>query len=240
MIFDIHCHILPGVDDGAKTAGSTKRMLKMASEEGIDAIVATPHFTCGMDVEKVQEIKDLYVAVRKWWKQKEPSKELYLGNELMYSEGLVQALEEGIAMTMNDTRYVLVEFPVYVELTYVQKAIQRLQYAGYIPIIAHIERYKYLQDRKKIQELVDMKVYIQVNVSSIIGSHGLMTQHRIMSYIKGGLVHFIATDAHGSKARPPEIKQCVQYLEKKLGAAKVHQILEENPAKMLRGEELNG
>ena len=70
MIFDIHCHILPGVDDGAKTAGSTKRMLKMASEEGIDAIVATPHFPCGMDVEKVQEIKDLYVAVRKWWKQK--------------------------------------------------------------------------------------------------------------------------------------------------------------------------
>lgn len=240
MIFDIHCHILPSVDDGAKTAGSTKRMLKIASAEGIDAIVATPHFTCGMDAQQMQEIKELYVTVRNWWKKNEPNKELYLGSELMYSEGLVDALEQGIAMTMNDTRYVLIEFPVYVEFTYVQRAIQRLQYAGYIPIIAHVERYKYLQDRKKIQELVDMKAYIQVNVSSIIGSHGLMTQRRITGFIKSGLVHFIATDAHGSKARTPEIKQCVQYLEKKIGAAKVHQILEENPAKMLRGEELDG
>lgn len=240
MIFDIHSHILPGVDDGSKDADETKRMLQIAVEEGIDAIVATPHFVCGMSEKQTQKRKELYDSIRRWWQQKEPDKEFYLGNELFYSESLVDALEEGIALTMNGTRYVLVEFPIYVEFPYVEKAIQSLQYAGYIPIVAHVERYDYLQDRGKIQRLVDMGAYMQVNVSSIVGGHGIIAQHRVVRYLKAGLIHFVASDSHGSRVRKPEMRQCVAYLERKIGVKKTHQILEKNPEKMLKGEELDG
>lgn len=240
MIFDIHTHILPDVDDGAKDADETKRMLQIASEEGVDAIVATPHFTCGMSKKQTQKRIELYEAVRNWWKKKEPDKELYLGNELFYGESLVEALEEGVALTMNGTRYVLVEFPIYADFSYVQKAVRTLQYAGYFPIIAHVERYENMQDRGKIQSLVDMGAYIQVNVSSIIGNHGLIAQHRIVRYLKAGLIHFVASDAHGARVRRPEMQQCREYLEKKIGEKKTRQILEINPEKMLKGEEIDG
>ena len=179
MIFDIHTHILPDVDDGAKDADETKRMLRVASDEGIDAIVATPHFTCGMSKKETQKRIQLYEAVRNWWKKQEPDKELYLGNELFYGESLVEALEEGVALTMNGTKYVLVEFPIYAEFLYIQKAVRTLQYAGYLPIIAHVERYENMQDRGKIQSLVDMGAYMQVNVSSVIGNHCSAPYHTL-------------------------------------------------------------
>lgn len=82
---------------------------------------------------------------------------------MYYSDGIIEALDQGIALTMNGTKYVLVEFPVYVEFPYIQKAVQRLLYAGYIPIIAHVERYERIRKRTHIEELVDMGAYIQVN-----------------------------------------------------------------------------
>lgn len=240
MIFDIHCHILPAVDDGARNESSTDRMLRIASSEGINVIVATPHFAYGREKEEVEEIKRKYAEVRTWWKKRGPDKEMYLGNELFYSEGVIEALEAGQALTMNGTKYVLVEFPIYAEFSCVQKAIQKLQYAGYIPIIAHVERYEHLRKKGVMQELVHMGAYMQVNASAILGKHGMITKYYVMQMIKQGLIHFVATDAHGSRERRPEMQQCVAYLEKKLGVSKTHQLLQENPMRMLKGEELDG
>ena len=240
MIFDIHSHILPGVDDGAKDMDVTKRMLQVAAEEGIDAIVATPHFACGMKRKYTEKRKEIFETVREWWKQEEPNRAIYLGNELLYSEGIVDALEAGTALTMNDTQYVLVEFPVYVDFLYVEKAIRNLQYAGYSTIIAHVERYEHMQERGKLRALTDMWAYLQVNASTVTGTHGLIAQHRTMRYLKEGLIHFVATDAHSARVRKPEISGCAAYLERKLGERKARRILEENPSRMLRGEELYG
>lgn len=240
MIIDVHCHILPDVDDGALDGKTTKKMLRQSVEEEIDAIVATPHFSCGMQEDEVRAIKKKYLAVRRWWNENEPEKKLYLGGELYYSEGLIEALDQKIAMTMNGTRYVLVEFPIYLNFQNIQKAIQKLLYAGYIPIIAHVERYERIRDCDKIAELVEMGAYIQVNASTLLGNEGLRIKFYVSKLMKKGLVHFVGTDAHDAEDRAPRMKQCVKYLEKKLGKMKASQILEENPMKMLRGEELNG
>lgn len=240
MIFDIHCHILPSVDDGARNEDSTKRMLKIAAKEGTSAIVATPHFACGRSEEKQGEILEKYQMVSAWWKEYSSKKELYLGNELFYGEGIVEALQSGKALTMNGTRYVLVEFPTYVDFLSLKRGVQTLLYAGYIPIIAHIERYENLNKKDKVQELVDMGAYIQVNASAILGKHGFMTKLFVMKLLKESLVHFVATDAHGSRERAPELRECAIYLKKKLGTAKARQILEKHPMQMLKGEELNG
>lgn len=240
MVIDVHSHILPGVDDGARDGKSAARMLRIASEEGIDAIVVTPHFVNGTDKEKTLLIKKRYAVVRKWLKERYPDMVLYLGNELYYSDGIIEALDQGIALTMNGTKYVLVEFPVYVEFPYIQKAVQRLLYAGYIPIIAHVERYERIRKRTDIEELVDMGAYIQVNASSIIGKHGFSEKRYIKGLLKKHLVHFVGTDAHNSKDRKPEIMDCINYLVKKFGMEEARRLLEENPDKMLRGEEIDG
>lgn len=240
MIFDMHCHILPGVDDGARNEGSTERMLNIACEDGVDGIVATPHFAYGQEKETLEGIKRKYWKVRDLWKEMGRDKELFLGNEVFYSEGVVDSLNSGIALTMNGTRYVLVEFGVDAGPSYVEMAIQKLRYAGYHPIIAHVERYPKLKRVKTLQGLIEMGAYLQVNASTLCGEHGFMERHRMMRLMKLGLIHFVATDAHDSRARRPKLKECTEFLQKELGEEKVRQIFEENPIRMLRGEELNG
>lgn len=240
MIFDIHCHILPNVDDGAKDGKTTKRMLQRAVEEGIDAIVATPHYSCEMEDEEIEQIRQKFLMIQKWWKEKEPDKELYLGSELYYSEGLIAALERGAALTMNGTRYILVEFPIYLNYQNIKKAVQKLLYSGYIPIVAHVERYERMKKLEMVSELVDMGALIQVNVSSVIGRNGFKDRFYVMKLIKKHVVHFVGTDAHDTEVRMIRMRACSQYLEKKLGKEKAAQILEENPRRMLEGEELNG
>ena len=240
MIFDIHCHILPNVDDGAKDGKTTKRMLQRAVEEGIDAIVATPHYSCEMEDEEIEQVRQKFLMIQKWWKEKEPDKELYLGSELYYSEGLIAALERGAALTMNGTRYILVEFPIYLNFQNIKKAVQKLLYAGYIPIIAHVERYERMKKLEMVSELVDMGALIQVNVSSVIGRNGFKDKFYVMKLIKKHVVHFVGTDAHDTEVRKIRMQACLQYLEKKLGKEKAAQILEENPRRMLEGDELNG
>ena len=240
MVVDIHCHILPGVDDGAKTSKSTMRMLKIAAEEGTDVIIATPHFVNGTELEKVVDMKRRYIAVKRWMAENYPEMQLYLGNELFYSDGIVEALEQKVAMTINNTRYVLVEFPIYAEFAYVRNAVQNLLYAGYIPVIAHVERYEEMHKKSYIEELVEMGAYIQVNASSVVGKHGFKIKHYVKKLLKADLVHFVGTDAHGSKHRRPEMQECRDYLVKKLGVEDAYRILEENPMCMLRGEEIDG
>lgn len=240
MIIDMHCHILPGIDDGARDEGSMERMLRIAGTEGIEAIVATPHYMLGQDEKELEAIKIKYDLARKAWKKRGLQKELYLGNELLWEDGIVEALDSGKALTMNGTSYVLVEFLPDAGEMYIENAIRRLQYAGYLPIIAHVERYERLQNQKVLRKLVDMGVYLQVNVSTVLGKHGFFLKHRVLRWMQEGLVHFVGSDAHNSKTRRPEMKECVQYLNKKLGVTKTRQILEKNPMRMLEGEKLNG
>lgn len=239
MVIDIHCHILPNVDDGARSDKIMFQMLHMAAEEEIDAIVATPHFICGAKKGIEEEIKKKYEAACRWLQEMYPDKQLFLGSEIYYSDGVVEALEQGLAFTMNGTRYILIEFPGYVEFGYVRKAIQQLLYAGYMPVIAHVERYKHLK-RGHVKELVDMGAYIQVNTSSIIGKQGFREKLYVYGLLRKRLVHFIGTDAHGLRERRPDMKKCRCYLEKKIGKAEANRILSENPTKMLRGEKIDG
>ena len=240
MIYDIHCHVLPRVDDGASSTENAQRMLRIASKEKTNVIVATPHFSCETEQSQTERVKEKYRLVSEWWKEMKPNHEMYLGNELYYGEGIIEALEEGRALTMNGTRYVLVEFPTYAEYSYIYRAVQNFLYADYIPIIAHVERYDSLRKKSNVEELVDLGAYLQVNASTVTGKHGFFTKLFVMNLMKQNLIHFIGTDAHGTKERRPEMRACVEYMVKKLGKKKARQILEKNPMAMLKGEEIDG
>lgn len=240
MIADIHCHILPGIDDGAKTLQETKKMLQMAKKEKIGKILATPHFNCERKVGFSKECQKAYEEICKELEERDLGIELFLGNEIFYSSGVLEALKKGEALTLNYTQYILIEFAPYVELLTIKKAVQELQMAGYFPILAHIERYECLKKEENVRNLVDMGAYIQVNASSLTGRLGMRTQWYLKKLMRHELVHVVATDAHGSKERRPRIQDAAGYIRKKAGIDFCRKVTEENPEKIIKGEKICG
>lgn len=239
-MFDIHCHILPGVDDGAETIEETRKMLRMAKKEKIETILATPHYNCERKEGFSKKCQEVYEEVCKEIEAMNLDIELFLGNEIFYSSGVLEALKAGEALTLNHTRYVLIEFTPYVELLTIKKAVQELQIAGYFPILAHIERYECLRKEADIQNLIDMGACIQVNASSLTGRMGTKIKWYLKKLIRHGLVHVVATDAHSSKERRPKIQDAAGYIKKKAGIEVCRRVTEENPKKIIRGEKICG
>lgn len=240
MIIDIHSHILPGVDDGAKSLDEALQMLEIAMQEGIEAMIATPHYEVGMKKGYVKKCLDVYAKLQENILTKELPIQLYLGNEIYYSESVLELLQKGEINTINSTPYVLVEFPIHIGQQSMERALNNLFYAGYWPIIAHAERYSVLRDIDKVSNLVRSGVYIQVNADAILGEEGWTTKRFCRRLMKKGLMHIVATDAHRANRRKPIIKECLEYIEKKYGKDYRKQVSEDNPLKILKGEKIGG
>ncbi len=238
MIIDIHSHILPGIDDGAKNMQETIEMIHMAVEEGIDAIIATPHYEVGAASEKNARYQEVFEEVQQYITGQQIPLQLYQGNEIYYSGSIPEILQQGRARTMNQSRYVLIEFSYGAEYISMQRALSMLLYAGYWPILAHVERYTTLRKMNRLEEIVRMGVYIQLNASAIIGRDGWQTRRYCHKLLKNQLVHAIGTDAHGSQRRRPKIRECIAYLDKKYGIEYRKQICEHNPISIIRGEKI--
>ena len=137
-IIDVHAHILPGVDDGSENWNESIEMLRMAYEQGIRTIIATPHYHQGQDIERLKETTGI---LRQEAQKLDPEYGIFLGQELMDSEGILDELRKGRALTMAGSRYVLIEFLPNVSYSRLYQRLRQLQGAGYIPILAHAERY---------------------------------------------------------------------------------------------------
>ena len=154
----------------------------------------------------------------------------YVGNELYYSSETVHSLEEGLACTMADSSYVLVEFGPMDSLEHIRGGIYQILSAGYRPIIAHAERYESVCAKVgNVEDLVAMGCYIQVNAGSVMGQYGMGIRQFLKKVMKRELVHFIATDCHDKSRRSPKLLECARYMEKKFGKEYTHRLLCENP-----------
>jgi protein-tyrosine phosphatase len=237
--FDIHAHILPGVDDGAKNLDETFRMLYIAYEEGIRVIVATPHFIAGNQNVPVEKILELFYEVSQAVKKAGIMLNIILGNELLYNMDMIDSLNRGDALTIDGTRYILVEFPIFTSFREMWKGLNHCIFAGYIPILAHVERYPCLiNDPSFVGNLIDLGAYIQVDLSSI---EGKITDPKVRfchKLLKKEWVHFLGTDAHGAYDRVPRAKRAIAFLKRKYGENKVIQLLWENPMTMLEDKHL--
>lgn len=216
---DIHCHILPGVDDGAESMDMTVKMLRTAWSEGIHTMIATPHYREGhVQISPVQ-LHTLYRQVLLEAQKIDSGFRIFLGNELYNCYHLDEYLEGGKVLTMAGTAYILVEFSPSKSYSEMRAAFRKLQMAGYRPILAHAERYSCLQqDDSRAEELVGSGVYIQLNAGSVTGKNGYRAQSFSRGLLKYGLAHFLATDAHNMRDRGPEMKKCMDFVEKKYGS----------------------
>lgn len=232
---DIHTHILPNIDDGSKSVEETFKMIELAYAEGIRTIYATPH--CGrynpdFDLERTRKV---YELVAKELKNIHPDMELILGNEILYDSDAPDDLKAGKIATLGDSKYVLVEFMFKVDFASMVAGIRELRDAGYIPIVAHIERYSCLQGNIDRAELLHQEgALLQVNSDMLVErpyflkddsratifhrTPKLSTDQKYKNaawdFVRAGLVDFLASDAHSSEYRVPVMKTAILMIYK--------------------------
>ncbi len=234
---DIHCHILPGVDDGSPDMATSLEMLRIADKNGITHLILTPHHK-PMHHNVSPEHNVVY---RK--KLQEAAKEagikakLFSGNEIYYSDETMEELIEGKICSLAGSDYVLVEFHPTNPYKAIQNAVSRVQAAGFIPIIAHVERYSDIVSHPaRVKDLIEMGSLIQVNASSIMGKYGFGISHFTKKLLKEELVHFVASDAHDTGRRAPNLLDCRNYVERKYGEDYGKKLFFTNPANVIRNE----
>ena len=236
---DMHCHIIPHVDDGARTTSQALRMIKIAYENGIRTMIATPHYEVGKYENNQEKILKYYNKVKQYATQRFPDFHLYLGNEIYYIFGVVDSLNDGSIFTLAESDYVLVEFSPNDTLEYIEKSLYEIVNGGYTPILAHVERYEnVMKSYHYVERFVDMGVYIQTNVSTLAGRSGHRMRRKILKLIKKNLVHFIGTDAHSDGRRSPEAEAGLEYLLKKTDEETVNTLFKDNALKVLQNEDI--
>ena len=237
---DIHCHILPGVDDGSQTPEETKAMLQKAWDEGIQIMVATPHYHKQRGKNDIELIKKQLLLTRKLAKEVHPKMQICLGMEIYYGEDVPELLKERRVVSIRKSRYILVEFSPGDEFQYILNAVRKLQMSGHTVIIAHIERYNCLRkDISNVEYLREMGAYLQVNTGSITGSYGRSVNKFLREVLKAHLVQLVGTDAHGSERRTPKMQEAYKEVVKRCGEEYADQIFGQNAKKVLRNEEID-
>jgi len=236
---DIHSHILPGVDDGARDMNQTRHMLQLAYQEGIRFMIATPHYEIGCSNMEITKLREVFEQVSLEAHKINKDFQIALGNELFFSMGIIEALQRGEALTIAGTRYILVEFEPNVSYRKIQESLHHCVIEGYIPILAHVERYHCLVEQPNyVEKLIAEGAYIQMNLSSIRGGITSPKANFCKKLLRQELVHFLGTDSHDTAVRAPNAKETVNYLVKKYGEVVVQQLLWDNPRRMLENKHL--
>ena len=232
---DIHIHVIPGIDDGSGSLEESLSMLRIAAAQGVTSVIATPHssaFDFGYD-QVFREHAALQSAVSE---QKIPVR-IFLGTEILCYESdmdeIIHYLQNGIYPTLNRTRYVLAEFFPNAAKKAIYYCLRRLQEAGFIPVLAHAERYHNL-DLKSAIELHSEGVLIQINVYSVKQEDYDRIKKRARKYLEHRLVDFVGSDAHGMMHRPPSYTPGIEYLYSNYERAYVDMILQDNAATLLK------
>ncbi len=233
---DIHSHILPAVDDGSVSMGQTKNMLRIAHEEGINYIIATPHYGAGCRNPDQEELRSKLELVRQEAKQIDESFHIDLGNELFFSDDIIEHLRKKKALTLAGTRYILVEFASAEAYGIIKTGLHRLLIYGYLPILAHVERYECLyQNYEGIYEMLRIGAYMQMNISGILGKHADRKVTHCRKLIEYELVHILGTNSHSDYGRAPRMKEGLELIRKKYGDSVINKFLE-NSTKLLNNQ----
>ncbi len=234
---DIHSHILPAVDDGSVSMKQTRNMLRIAYEEGINYIIATPHYGVGCRNPDQEELLDKLELVRQEAKQIDETFRIELGNELYFSDDIIEHLRKKKALTLAGTRYILVEFASCEDYGIMKTGLHRLLIYGYLPILAHVERYECLyQNYEGIYDMIRLGVYMQMNISSIIGRSSDRKVAYCRKLIDYELIHILSTDSHSDYNRAPRMKEGLSILQKKYSECVTNKLLVENTLKLLNNQ----
>lgn len=234
---DVHCHMIPGVDDGSRSMQETLQMLKIAERQGTTHVIVTPHFKNGHHNASPKKVEGLLNDIRAEAEEAGINISLYQGNEVFYYDEMCEELDTGKISTINGTGYVLVEFLPTDTFVYIRNALDNIISEGYTPILAHVERYSCMLDNTdNVSELRQLGVSIQTNASSITGDTGKDIKKYVHKLLKDKLIDYVGTDSHRAEGRRiPGMKACSELLYKKYDKDYVDEILYLNAMDNLLG-----
>lgn len=240
ILTDIHCHILPEVDDGAQSKRIMRVMLNRMYRDGVRRIIMTPHYRKGMFEPSMEEIECKYQLLKKYAEGiGQKGIRVWLGCEYHRDREMLENLKHGRRPTLAGSRYVLVEFSSMDNYRKIHNTIYELVTGGFKPIIAHIERYPAVVSHPEyVAELIDQGAMIQVNADALLGIEGWKIRRFCKKLMKKEEIDFIASDAHDLKERPSRLRECADYVERKWGSRTAKRIFVINPSKITgeRGE----
>lgn len=239
-MIDLHCHILPGIDDGPKSLEEAVEMCRLAAAEGCRAMVATPHQRRGAwwngDRQKLSALaRELQAAAG-------PGLRVLLGGEVRVDSELLAEVEKlpgGGICTLAGSRYLLIEFDAQARGREAIGLVHELSVAGWRPVVAHPEFIPWLaDDLELVERLVSLGALMQITAMSVTGEFGRAPQVDTHALIEAGLVHFVASDCHGVTRRPPGLRGAYQTISSRWGAEVAKRLLSDNPRAVVQNRPL--
>lgn len=240
-MIDLHAHILPGLDDGAASWEDALEMAQMAADSGVTVLAATSHSNLPHLNEEtwVMRYRTCLRKLQRLLEQERVPLRLVEGMEIFAGKDVVRKLRSGQLLPLNQTRYVLVEFPMDVPAFAIYRMADRLLEGGYIPVLAHPERYHCVQHvHAHVYEWYRMGAVIQINKGSVLGRFGESVRQTADSILRHRLAAVAASDAHSPLYRTTSMEALVSTLTRKYGEGCPWMLLEENPGRILEGREV--
>ena len=236
FMVDIHCHLLPGLDDGPATLDEAIQMAEMAIADGITHVVATPHANA-----QYQFSPDLV-------RQRRNEIQARLGDRLRLATGcdfhlsfenLQDVHQNSKNYTINQKSYLLVEFADFAIPPTIDDTLHQLQLARLTPIITHPERNGLIRAQpEKLHRWIHQGCYVQVTAQSLLGRFGRSTQRVVETWLEEGRIHFFASDAHNLKSRPLRLREAFDAVAKRRGEAEARALFRDNPLAAFEGRPL--
>ena len=234
-MFDIHSHVLPGIDDGSKSFAMSLDILRGLEKQGITNLICTPHYISETKQTSTRAANQKLLKQLQEKAQKEGIDiNLYLGNEIYIDRDIKKLLKAKKISALNGGKYILIELPISGEYDQYEDVLQDLKLAGWQPILAHPERYVSFQnDYSKVIDLHRIGILFQCNLGSVIGQYGKHAKKLIKHMAKENLIFCFGTDIHRPRDYS-EITKAQKKLQKYYSAAELNTLLAENPAKIVK------
>lgn len=213
-MIDIHTHIIPGIDDGSGNLETSLGMLKIAKSDGINTLIATPHYYNGYFENDFRDVMSKVNSLEEEAIKNKIDIEILPGQEVFLDKHTIGLYKSGVIGTLNNTRYMLIELPMDNLPSYALDVIYELRLLGVVPILAHPERYRYIIEKpSNLNQFIDEGCFFQINSGSVIGIFGNNAMKTAEIIIKNGLASFVASDAHSTGKRCPRLKKSFDKVE---------------------------
>lgn len=237
MFIDMHCHILPGVDDGAEDMQEACELIRQAADGGTTVMLATPHYRnpdrCARGNDK-ETIQAAYRALKQELTRQEIPVSLYLGCEWLGAPDGRSLFENNRLITMNGSDYILVEFLFDESLASVSSCLRQLIACGLRPVIAHPERYAFLKSEPyAVFDFLKMGCKLQVNKGSPLGLYGAHAKTYAEWLLDHDLAHFVASDCHDPYHRNADMGDVYHWMIHRYSEQKIKLLLHDNPKRIL-------
>ena len=238
-MIDIHTHILPNVDDGSRSIEETFNLIKEAESVGFDSIISTSHYIENYYEVDAQEREDWINEISNVLKKQNININLYLGNEVYFSENIIKLLNDNKIAKINNSKYMLFEFPMNVKPINIYDVIYEMLENKITPILAHPERYRFVHENPNlIYELIDKGVLMQANYASIIGWYGEKAKILMKKFLECDMISFLGSDVHRQNSIYPEITEILKKIEEIIGEEKLNELTTINPKRVLDNENI--